>query len=326
MNPAHILWECLTNHHWGRGLDYSRIDQATFQAAADRLYDEGFGLCIRWNRRDSIRTFVRNILDHISGVMYNDRGSGLVCLKLIRADYDPLSLPLFDADSGLLSVDEVPISALGPVVNECKVTYVDPITDKEKAVTVQNLGAMQATGGVFNSIERKFIGLPTPDLALRVAQRELRVAAVGLRRFKVRLDRRAWKLVPGGVFRIKDLSRNIDDVVLRIGRIESGTLTNGVITITAVNDVFSFPLTSYTGQQPSVPRQTFRPQPTTSRSFEVPYVTLARYTTPADFAYIDEDAGYLGQVARMPDPVHGGFDTAWRLGVPDPEDIPPPSL
>lgn len=322
MNPAHMLYECLTNHEWGRGLDPIRLDTASFVKAADRLYDEKFGLCLRWVRRDSIRTFMQFVLDHIGASMFNDRVTGKITLKLIRNDYVRDDLPLYEADTGLLSVDEAPVAALGPVVNECKVTYVDPITNKEQSVAVHNLGAMQATGGVFHSIQRNFPGIPTADLALRVAQRELRVNAVGLRRFKVKLDRRAWKLVPGGVFRIRDRSRGIEDTVLRIGRIESGTLSNGTITITAMNDVFSFPLSSYTDQQPNVPPPTFIPQPALSEVFEVPYVSLARYVPQASFPYIGDDAGFVGMVVRRPDPVHGGYNSAVKEGLPEDNEYP----
>ena len=35
MNPAHIVYECLTNRDWGGGMDRSRLDDASFRAAAD---------------------------------------------------------------------------------------------------------------------------------------------------------------------------------------------------------------------------------------------------------------------------------------------------
>jgi hypothetical protein len=124
------------------------------------------------------------------------------------------------------------------------------------------------------------------------------------------------------VIRIRDLSRSIEDTVLRIGRIEAGTLLNGVITITALNDVFALPLASFKEQQPGIDQETFTPKVTKARVFEVPYVTLARYTTQADFAYIPDDAGYVGMVAKPPDLVHGGFEAGVKDGLPTLDEFP----
>lgn len=322
MNPAHILYECLTNRDWGRGLSPTRLNGASFIEAADRLYAENFGLCLRWVRRDSLKNFIQGVIDHVGAALYSDRTTGLLTLKLIRFDYNANDLPLFDADSGLLSVEEAPVAALGPMVNEFTVAYTDPLTNKEQSVTVQNLASLQANGGTFNSIKKDYKGLPVPDLALRVAQRELRIASTGLRRFKVKLDRRAWKLAPAGLFRIRDLSRGIPDTVLRIGRIEGGTLLNGTITITAMTDVFALPLTSYVQPAPPVKQQSFEPMPTDSAVFEVPYASLARYVPASDFAYISNVGGYLGVVAAKPSPIHGGFDIGIRNGLPTIDDQP----
>lgn len=322
MNPAHIIYECLTNRDWGRGLDFTRLNVGSFTQAADYLHGESFGLCLRWVRRDSLKNFIQSVLDHIGGALYNDRSTGLITLKLIRFDYDADTLPVYDADTGLISVEEAPAAALGPMINECKITYRDPITNTDKTVTVQNLASIQASNGSFNSISKNFPGIPTPELALRVAQRELRSAAVGIRRFKLKFDRRAWRIAPASVIKIRDRSRGINDMIVRVGRIEGGTLLNSAITITAVNDVFSLPLNAYTVQPPPPTKPTFKAKPAESAIFEMPYFLLNRYVPAADFAYIGEEDGYLGTVAAKPDDVHGGYDLGIRDGAPEPEDQP----
>lgn len=322
MNPAHIIYECMTNNAWGRGLDPALLDTTAFRIAADRLHDEGFGLCLKWSRRDSLKSFIGSVVDHIGAALYNDPTSGLLTLKLIRHDYVREALPIFTVDTGLLSVQEAPVGALAPMLNECTVTFRDPLSNKDQTVGIQNLASIQAANGNFNSVNRKFPGLPTPELALRVAQRELRAQSVALRRFKLVLDRRAWALAPGGVFRIKDAARNIPDTVVRIGRMDRGTLLNGQITIDAVTDVFSFPLASYI--QPVYPPDKPKPEPkpTESKSFELPYFMLHGATSPADFSYIPNEAAYLGTVAVRPDPMHGGYDIAVRDGAPTYDDNP----
>lgn len=69
MNPAHILVECATNRDWGRQLTLDDdLNLDSYRAAADTLYEEGFGLCFRYNRQDGLDTFVQQILDHVGAV------------------------------------------------------------------------------------------------------------------------------------------------------------------------------------------------------------------------------------------------------------------
>ena len=323
MNPAHIIYECMTNAEWGRGLPADALDQASFQAAADTLFTEGFGLCLRWTRRDSLEAFIQSVADHISSVMYSDRETGLIKLKLIRFDYDPATLPIYDSTTGILEIKEADVSALGPGINEVVVSYVDPVSGLVRTTTAQNLASLQSTRGVFNSIKKTYNGLPTPALALRVAQRDLRQNAMALRRFKITFDRRAWRLPPAGVIRISDSVRGIGDMVLRIGRIEDGTLENGTITITAVQDVFGMPLTSFIGNEPpNWVKPNNKPVLKRHRAFEVPYFLLNATMSPADFAYIKEDGGYLGTVVEKPSNLSLAYNLYVRPDAPTPEDNP----
>ncbi len=72
MNGAHIIYEAFTNRDWGRGRSAARIHDASFRAAADQLFAEGFGLCICWRRQDGIGALVGSVLDHIGGVLIDD--------------------------------------------------------------------------------------------------------------------------------------------------------------------------------------------------------------------------------------------------------------
>lgn len=243
-NPSHMIYECLTNPAWGRGLATATLDDPSFTSAANTLCDEGFGLCMRWARdQEAVEDFVRKILDHIGGALYTDRSTGLLTLRLIRDDYVAAELPLFDATSGLLEITEDDSSAGDTQFNEVVVTYRNPITDNDGQVRAQNLAAFQATQAVL-STKADYPGVPTADLAQRLAQRDLRMHSTGLKRFKVVLDRRGWKVAPAGVIRVADATRGID-MVLRVGRYEDSTHTDGKITITAVQDVFGLPLTTF---------------------------------------------------------------------------------
>jgi hypothetical protein len=84
MNPAHIIYECLTDRTWGRGYSSAEIDDVSFRAAADTLYAENFGLSILWDQQQDIEAFIERILQHIDGSIYVSPRTGLFTLKLIR--------------------------------------------------------------------------------------------------------------------------------------------------------------------------------------------------------------------------------------------------
>jgi hypothetical protein len=249
MNPAHIIYECLTNPAWGRGFPTDLLDDDAFTAAANKLCAETFGLCIRWARSEPLDEFIQSILDHIAAVLYVDRTTGLITLRLIRDDYDVEELPVFDENSGLLSIEADDAAAQDIAANEVVVKFHSPVDDTDREVRVHNLAAYQATGAIL-STKSDYSGIPTPDLALRVAQRDLRMHASGLRRFRVTLDRRGWKLAPGTPFRVRDLSRGIQDIILRAGKITETPHTEGEIEVSAMQDIFGLPDVSFVAYQP----------------------------------------------------------------------------
>lgn len=317
MNPAHILYECYTNRIWGRGLDRSMIDEDTFLASATQLKAENFGLCLRWNRQDNIDNFIQSIIDTIGAVVYDNRQTGLLSLKLIRGDYVFSDLPVFDTSSGIISIDRADTVSPTQQYTECAVTYHDPITDSDRKVKVDNVAMTQSTGGVTNQLVKTFSGVPTPSLALRLAQRELRAVTKKLRTFSLTMDRRGADIYPGDVIRIRDTVRQIPDMAIRVYTFDDGTYNNGQIKITAIQDVFALPATSFTG---SVPQKYSAPKTSPCigrhRVVELPYAALVRSLSAADFAAIDQTMSYLGTLLERGQDANTSYTIAVREGLP----------
>ncbi|OJT38469.1 phage tail protein [Serratia plymuthica] len=300
MNPAHILVECATNRDWGRGLSLADdMDLDSYRIAADRLYDEKFGMCFRYNRQDSLDTFVQQVLDHVGAVQYGDLETGKMTLKLLRDDYVVDDLPLFTYDNGIIGVQDDDSSSADTAPNEVTVTYHDPVTNSDGEVKAQNLGSIQAVGLIGSTVEYRAV--PTHDLGARLAERDLEMGAAGLTRLVIQFDRRGGILKPGSVFRVSLPDRNIGNMVLRVGQISEGD--DGALKITVVQDVFGLPSTSYSaGEQPggwTPPDQSARPV-TDMQLVELPYIVLANTLSESELAYIKPESGFVGIMASAP--------------------------
>lgn len=316
MNPAHILYLMYTGSRF-RGLPTSRMDDAAWRAAADKLYAEQLGLCLEWKRSDTFKTFRDTVLAHISAEVYLDRRQALMSIRLLRDDYDVASLPLFDEDSGLLEItrDESASNDGSAVPSIMVVKYVDAIDGKTKQVKGVNSAVAARDGG--QTVEAKdYPGAPTGDIAGRLLQRDLRIATSGLKRFKVVLDRRGRDLNPGQPFRVRSLKRGIGEVVVRVGRFEDGTLTDGRITITALQDVFGLPVASYVAVPPTgwLPPDREPRAVATRRLFEVPYRELAGVVDPANLATIGITEAWLAAVAVAPTSMSMSYAFTDRVG------------
>ena len=300
MNPAHMVYQCLTDSSWGMGYPTGAIDNASFTAAADALYAEGFGLSMLWNRQETIENFIQIILDHIGGLLYVKPDTGSFALKLIRSDYDRGTLPLY-GPAALISAEDYQRQAWGETINEVTVIYVDPDTGKDMPVTVQDMANIQIQGGVVSQT-RNYPGIHFVGIAQRVALRDLNSASTPLARIKLTATRAAWQVFPGDVFRLTWPEYGIDDVVYRALAVNRGTLQEGQIIIDAVEDIFGLPDNTYLVEQPGEwedPSNAPAPAPY-RKLLEAPYWDLARNLSAADLDYVDALSGYLETLAVRP--------------------------
>lgn len=319
MNGAHIIYQCLTDPVWGRGLPKAYIDENSFVYAANTLCSEGFGLCFTWQRQEEVDTFIELVLKHIGGVLYPDPETGKMVLRLVRADYVAADLPTFTPTTGLLDIKEEDAASQDEIFSEVVGTGRDPLTNKDFQVRVFNLAARQSMDGP-NPQTTDYSGIPTRDLMARVLQRDLKMHAAGLKKLEVVLDRAGWKIRPGMCFRVADTRRGIANMVLRAGEIRDQSFKDGRITIRAMQDVYGLPETSYTTPVDTVwtPPPTDAAPATASRLEEANYRDLALKLDPTLLTNLDATDAYFGAVALSPNPVMYEYALATRaLGEPE---------
>jgi hypothetical protein len=300
-NAAHIIYECITNPEWGMGMPASIIiDDASFTAAANQLHTEGFGLHLLWDAQSSIEDFIQEVTDHIGGVVDVNPTTGKFVLKLIRGDYDPGTLTEFGQDD-ILSMESMQRGLYGETVNEIVLQYTDKASFKTASVTVQDLANIQIQGAIVSRTQ-KYPGIADPELAGRVALRDLTASATPLAKASFIINRRGWKLGPGEVFKLSWPPLGIVSVVMRVGAVDSGGLEDGQIRVEAVEDVFGLPASSYTSPQP-VGWADPSPEPvaiTVRKLVEAPYWDLATTLTAADLSFVDETDCFVQTLAARP--------------------------
>lgn len=307
MNPAHILYEVQTNTLWGRGFSAGQLDLDSFKAAADQLYNEKFGVCLAWRRQDSLNNFIQQILDQIGAALYVDRTTGLWRLTLIRDNYQLDLLPQYSYQNGLLRIEEDNNAALDLVTNQVVVTFKDPNKNQDETIRAENIAAIQKHGLI--SENKSYAGIPTANLAGRIAARDMKIAQSNLKKFKLIFDRRAYTMQPASVFKLALPERGIASIVVRAIRVEHNDATNGEITVTVVQDVFGLPSSNFIQSQPSLwqpPDLTAKPV-SQQLLYEVPFAELLREFSIQELQQI-QNQSYVGVVAQQPTAMHLDFD------------------
>lgn len=297
MNPAHIIRECLIDQSWGMGYQAADVDDTSFMAAADTLFDEGFGLSILWDKTMSIQDFIQEIIRHINATLYVDRVSGKFTLKLIRDDYDVASILVLDEDS-VSRVDNLTRPAFGDLVNSVTVNYDDQALGNTGSVGAEDPALVQMQGTVIGSTV-SYPGVSYLDLAARLASRDLRSLSTPLLSCTVYANRKASVLNIGDVFLLDWPDLLQAPTVMRVMGLAFGDGRSNQVKITAAEDIFALPQASF--HRPEVPQwddPSSEPVAATERIVqEAPYALLIQHYDQATVDSRLAEAPTSGHVA-----------------------------
>lgn len=313
INPAHALYYLRTTSHKG-GEPVESIDEASFTAAADQLYAEGFGICVRIDPdKESPEDVENRICKLIGGSVNRSLEDGKLHLDLARGNYVLADLPIV-SDDDILSFSEQPTSPEG-AVNSVSVRYFDP-QRKEEIITpsVDALGLIDEFGLNHQVVE--YPEIPTAALATRIATRELMNFITPSRVFDTACKPTVYALRPSQYFRLQAPKRGIADMVCIVGDRQSGTLKSGAIQLTAAQDIYTLPEFGSVDVDPGVnPTPPTVPVAITEQvAFEAPYVNVCATLPGASLATLSVDAGYL--VAAAVDPAESrDFTLAVDVGA-----------
>ncbi|MGH8053582.1 MAG: phage tail protein [Stenotrophomonas sp.] len=300
MNPAHALYYVRTHPEIGRE-PIANMNDASYRAAADKLFDEGFGICTSYeSKAESVEEFEQRICRLIGGSVSRSLVDGQYYLDLARGDYDLDSLPVI-TDDDILSFEAQP-ATLDGAVNSVSVKYFDPCR-KESVMTpaVQALGLIDAFGVIHQSMD--YPEIPSGVLALIIATRDVRTSATPKIAFDlVCMPDAVRALRPNMYFRLQTPKYGVADMVCLLGDKQAGTLKSGAMRVKVTQDIYRLPQTSFIGIEPGVDtRPDPTPYPATAQAaMEAPYVELAQSLDRANLDVLPADVGYLLAVAHQP--------------------------
>lgn len=249
-NPMEIIYDMRRNTQYGLGWDSSLFDVSTIIDCMKTLRDEGMGLSVEVNERQSTKEIEEMILDICDAVRRTNQRTGLLEYKLLRADYD-LDVPLPTFNESNSSEFSFARGQWSETVNEIRINYREMrVSDtyrgyKPATIIAQNIANWQAQGRIVSE-ELNFPYITTAAVAQLVAQRRLRVASVPLSKGSFTTNRAGFDLNVGDPFIIHQPRYGIEALYARVTALDAGTLTDRKMKVDWMEDVFGIAESSYT--------------------------------------------------------------------------------
>lgn len=287
MNPAHICYSVLTDPRMGQPYPVFLINQDSWSASAQTLFDEGFGMSLEWQGETSKKEFLEEIQDTINGNIVENRRTGELHLNLVRPIADASQLPIFDASNSRLVRKST--RTFSKLVNEITVRYHDIELRKVTPVTVQNLASIDTLGRA-SSATFDYLGVTKPELAWRIAQRELQFNSQGLSTYElINTDGSAFDIYTGDAIVLNFPHRGVENAVVRVVDVRIPADGQSDIVFEAIEDAFLFPESGYGANPPVL----------SGNSGAAPQVTPN---------YRFDDLNYYEMVTGYPDAVQATWD------------------
>lgn len=281
VNPMELLYAGFTDKFGMPGISTTSIDMPSWQACAQQLYNEGFGMSLLVQQSITGKDLCEEVLRIADGILYQDTDSGKIIARLIRNDYDLEDLPVLD-QSIVKELVNLNKTTWEQTYNQCRVTFKDRANEyADRAATAQdfaNINFQQRVKNIDISVPGCFVNDEANDLAAR----QLSLLSVPLFQMELRCNRKASLMKPGDVFIFNWAPYGISNMVMRVQKIDKGTLQDGTVTINCVQDRFATALAVFAPPTGSgwTPIDTSAQPVTTRRFFEVPKWFWQFFNTP----------------------------------------------
>lgn len=237
LNPIHVLYELLTSDVIGLGKAAALIG-TSFTSAADTCLAEGCGVSCCWDwSPDTIHDMIEGVEEVVDGKLYQDPATGLFEFGLVRRDYTVGDLESFDEDD--FWVESMPVSSPGLAPSATRVLWYDRETDQSRPATSWDIALLTRQGGdpIVREVDLS-AWVCDADLAQSIADREQQQISAMPRALTIHALRTMAHLHETSVIKITYAALDLTDVVVRVAKIDRGSVTDGECVIELVEDVF----------------------------------------------------------------------------------------
>ena len=242
-NPAEAIYEILMNENWGCNYEKDRIDIPSLVKLGAITEIEGLGVSCLINNIATAGSYINKILDHINGVCYDDPKTGKLTFKLLRDNFDENELPIFNTTNcESLEFTRLDWSETSSAI-QTTFTSADNKFDTS-TLTISDISNTMITKN-YTEVNKDCQYFTTPQNARTYAQTQLLSAAYPLAAVQIKCNRIAYDLTVGDPIIVNWKPYGIVKQVFRVTDIDYASLTEEEISITAVEDVFSFGKVDY---------------------------------------------------------------------------------
>lgn len=244
-NPAEVIYEILINSDWGCNYDANIdvIDMDSLLMLGATCEEEGLGISCFINNTAQAYVYIDKILNHINAVKYDSNVTGKLTFKMIRNDYEVQKLKIFNP-SNCESLDFTRID-WSETASSVSVNFTLAENKYIEAQLVVSDVANPLITNLYNEFNIDGTYFTEPKNARIMAQTQLLSAAYPLSAVNFVCNRYGYDLNIGEPIVVNWDFYGISKQIFRVTDIDYGTLTDGKITITAMEDVFGFDQTDY---------------------------------------------------------------------------------
>lgn len=253
-NWAEALYDILVNTWGGLGADPDLLDGPEFIAVADIVATEGNGCAgVIQNATDG-ENVIKELLKQADALLTIDPLTNLAQPLLLRKDYDEGTLPVF-GPGVITSVPKFTQTLWAELVSEVKGGFKDPANNYQDTTAVaQDLAVANITGRLkTTTIQLPFV--KNKSLANDIVGRELNQLSQIATQATLKINRNAYQLRPGTVFKWTWPDYGISEMIVRVKEGKDGNDHEPEMEIDVVRDTYDntnnpFAQAPTTGAQP----------------------------------------------------------------------------